>query len=498
MIVPGQRYDSKVKIGLNSLLGAILSPGPLTVNERGYEKARILEALSNRNTETLQEMSTYFFQSSGIYKRLCIYFAKLFCYDWFIEPRISYSSEGKVLEEKMLKDFHRALNYLDDSNIKTNFDKIALEAIKSGAYYAYVLDCGNKFVFQQLPNKYCRCRYESMGLPVVEFNVKYFDTFRNNDYRKQVLAIFPKEIQKAYQLYKEGKLKKETPSDADGWIILSVGAAFRFSFNESGNDTPLLIDVAPSILDLDDAQELDRKKTAQKLVKILIQKLPRDKNGDLIFDVDEARDLHNSVTSMVANAVGVDVLTTFADVEMVDTKDTNSQTSKDDLEKVERTVYNNVGSSANLFNTEGNLALEKSVAKDEAYARDILSQFEALLNCILLKFGKSKYTFKAHLLQTTIFNYKDKVKTYKELASLGYPRTLPWVAMGNSQSSMLSMAKFEREYLHLNEIMLPPPSSTTMSAATQAESTGSNKTGRPPLDDDQKSEKTIQNEESQS
>jgi len=47
--------------------------------------------------------------------------------------------------------------------------------------------------------------------------------------------------------------------------------------------------VIPAIIDLDAAQELDRKKMAQRLLKIIIQKLPLDKNGDLVFDVDEAQ-----------------------------------------------------------------------------------------------------------------------------------------------------------------------------------------------------------------
>lgn len=45
------------------------------------------------------------------------------------------------------------------------------------------------------------------------------------------------------------------------------------------------------------------------------QKLPLDKNGDLIFDVDEARDIHNNAVAMLKRAIGVDVLTTFADIE---------------------------------------------------------------------------------------------------------------------------------------------------------------------------------------
>jgi len=83
----------------------------------------------------------------------------------------------------------------------------------------------------------------------------------------------------------------------------------------------------------------------QKLLKILIQKLPMDKNGDLIFDVDEARDIHNNAVEMLKRAVGVDVLTTFADIEVADMSDKNTTTSQDDLAKVERTVFNSLGTS---------------------------------------------------------------------------------------------------------------------------------------------------------
>ena len=60
-----------------------------------------------------------------------------------------------------------------------------------------------------------------------------------------------------------------------------------------------------------------------------------DKNGDLIFDVDEARDIHNNAVEMLRRAVGVDVLTTFTDVDSVDLSDKNTTASQDDLEKVE-------------------------------------------------------------------------------------------------------------------------------------------------------------------
>ena len=52
-----------------------------------------------------------------------------------------------------------------------------------------------------------------------------------------------------------------------------------------------------------------------------------DKNGDLIFDVDEAKDIHNNAVEMLRRAVGVDVLTTFTDVDSIDLSDKNTTAS---------------------------------------------------------------------------------------------------------------------------------------------------------------------------
>jgi hypothetical protein len=108
-----------------------------------------------------------------------------------------------------------------------------------------------------------------------------------------------------------------------------------------------------------------------------------DKNGDLIFDVEEARDIHNNAVQMLRNAIGVDVLTTFTEVESIDMSDKNTATSVDDLDKVERTVYNSFGISKNLFNTDGNLSLEKSILNDEGSIRSLKLQFEIFFDTIV-------------------------------------------------------------------------------------------------------------------
>ena len=200
--------------------------------------------------------------------------------------------------------------------------------------------------------------------------MKYFDdTFPDINYRLRIINSFPKEFTKGYLLYKQGKLKPEYMGDTSGWYLLDPARAFKI--NCAGSDFPILSNVIPEIIDLGEAQELDKKKTMQKLLKIVIQKLPLDKNGDLIFDVDEAADIHANAVAMLKRAIGVDVLTTFADIDVADMADKNTATSVDDLAKVERGLYNESGSAQALFNSDSNLALERSIANDEASMRSI-------------------------------------------------------------------------------------------------------------------------------
>ena len=498
-------YDfSRIKIGLQHLDDAILDLGSLKQADRTYgDKKVILRALAKKDYDTLRAASNYFYEVSGIYERLCKYFAFLYRYDWYVVP---YIEENGPKNEKILAEFAKVLNYLDNSNIKYMCGNIALEVIKNGCYYGYIVDTKHGMTLQQLPVQYCRSRYMVGDAPAVEFNMKFFDEkFQTIEQRLKILEMFPPEFAKGYVLYKKNRLKDEA-GNTTGWYLLDPGCAVKLNLN--GSDYPILANAMPAILDLDAAQDLDRRKTMQKLLKIIIQKLPLDKNGDLIFDVDEAKDIHNNAVQMLKRAVGVDVMTTFADVDVADLADKNTATSADDLEKVERTLYNAAGVSQMVFNTDGNIALEKSILNDEASMRNLILQFSNLLNKIVSrKFpGKvGRYNFRVVLLETTIYNYLELAKIYKEQVQLGYSKMLPQIALGHSQSSVIANAHFENEVLKLYEIMIPPIMSSTMNAEAILGQKGAGKTqnpesgssgGRPAKPDSQKSEKTIKNNES--
>ena len=298
--------------------------------------------------------------------------------------------------------------------------------------------------------------------------MKYFDEmFMSKEQRERVLKLYPAEFSKGYSLYHQGKLKPEFNGDTNGWYLLSYENTVKFT--ATGEDYPMFISVIPLIIDLDQAQELDKRKTMQKLLKIVIQKMPFDKNGDLIFDVDEAQQLHNNAVQMLKKAIGVDVLTTFADVDVQSLSDSNASTAQnDDLERVERQLYNEAGVSQMQFNTDGNIALEKSILNDAATMYNLLLQFESFLNELIQKFNTQpkKVEYKVQILTTTIYNYQELANLYKEQTQLGYSKMLPQVALGQSQSSILANAYFENKVLDLVNLFVPPLMSSTMNSDT--------------------------------
>lgn len=516
---------NKIKVGVKTLEDAVYNLGDLIKNGNRNlaNKGIIMKALSDNDLNTLRQVSNYFYKTNGIYQKACNYFAFLYRYDWYVEPEVF---DENVKEEKLLTDFSKILNYLDNSHIKQLCGEIALEVIKNGAYYGYIVPSNKSLIIQQLPIGYCRSRYKIGTSPAIEFNMKYFDdAFKDVGYRMRVLNLFPKEFAKGYALYKQQKLQPDYQGDIGSWYLLDPEATVKFSFYNGQYDIPIFINAIPSIIDLDQAQDLDRRKQMQKLLKILVQKLPRDKNGDLIFDVEEAQDLHNNAVQMLKRAVGVDVLTTFADVDSLDMSDRNTTTTTDDLAKVERSVFNSLGFSQNMFNTDGNLSLQKSIQQDESSVRNLLLQFATFLERVVDKMGvgqKKKYSFHLYMLETTQYNYQDLSKMYKEQTQLGYSKMLPQIALGHSQSSILNTAYFENKVLKLHEIMIPNLMSSTMSSEQilgandqnnspknqnnidnknskkSANTTEEKKVGRAEKPDDQKSEKTIQNKESMS
>lgn len=506
LVSPLQKADfNKIKVGKNTLSNDVVKLVNNIVDGKNnnrtprLKRADIVRAINDQNLKDLRAYSELFYNSNGIYSRLCRYMAYLYRYDWFITPIVL---DDKVKAGKIVEGWYKASLLLERSRLKKVFGEIALAVIKRGCYYGYRIEQKTAGFLQELPVDYCRSRFKLNGQYAVEFNIKYFDdTYADIAYRLRVLKMFPKEFQQAYMSYRKGTLPKDFQGDSDGWFLLDPSKTVKF--NLSSSDAPLFVSIIPALMDLDNAQDLDKEKMRQQILKIIIQEMPIDKNGDLIFDTEEVEVLHSNAVAMLAGAIGVDVLTTFADVKVADMSDKGNVSAVDQLEKIERTVYNEAGVSQMQFNTSGNLALEKSIANDEATMSDLILQFEDFAERMLEPFNKNpkRLMYKVQILPTTIYNYKDLSKIYKEQTMIGFSKLLPQVALGQTQSSVIATALFENEYMDLDSLFIPPQMSSTMSAGEEKKidskaPSSDDKGGRPSLADDEKADKTIQNKES--
>lgn len=500
---------NKIKLGPSVLEDAVLDLGTYKkINKKLADKEYVVDAIQRGDLNKMREISNFYYAVNGIYARILRYMAFMYRYDWFLTP---YIQDEKMKQDKVIEAVMKVLRALDSVGVKKRCGEIAFQVLLNGVYYGYKIENADFISLQELPPKYCRSRWTIGDHPVVEFNMAFFDDqFRETTLRQKMLKLFPKEFEIGYKLYKQRKLPPQFPGDGEGWYILDHEKTVKF--NANNRDFPMFIAMIPDLIDLDEGKDLDKKRTIQRLMKLLIQQMPIDKNGDLVFDPDEATDLHANAKRMLQDIFGLDVLTTYADVSVESMLDTNASTAQtDDLARWERQVYNSSGISQQLFNSDNSVALEKSIINDGAALYNLILQFQTFLNQIATKFDKrNKITYNVQILPTTQYNYQELAKMYKEQMQLGFSKMLPQIALGQSQSSILATAYFENDILDLINVFIPPLMSSTMNGdiLTRKQNVNSGKGGptsgegegggRPTNESKGKvtTEKTIQNQES--
>lgn len=406
----------------------------------------------------------------------------LLTYSYVLIPQFSLDNAPKGLKNT----FNKAAKFIKAMNLSTVLPRINKIVLREGVYFGFMKIVDNKPVFYQLPASYCRSRFnDEYGLPILELNASYFDnvSFDENE-RKAVLALFPQQVQ---QLYRR---RKNTATEL--WIELTAAeGGMCFMFNEEG--TPPLIASMSAVADLQKARNLEAERDENELQKLLIQKLPMDKTtGELLFSLEEAEELHNSVCHMVGENPTIDVLTTYADIslESVQESDTAASSSTSRLAKYTDSVYDDMGTTSEIFNASGgSTAITYSIKKDISIMFAWSRQYELWLNVILRTRFKSENNYCAikFLPVSTIFQ-SDSVDMYLKAAQFGYPKTLVGSALGLDALDLMLLSTYENKTVKLDELLLPLNSSYTQSDNSKNLKSNETKTIQP------KNNKNLSNE----
>lgn len=264
------------------------------------------------------ELSRYFFEHDGLYKKLCLYYATLLKYSGILIPNPAFGH--KLSDKAVSKRYFNGLEFLQRVPFKSMQQRFAQKALVEGAYYGVVTTSSKtKLVVIDLPAEWCRSRFrDGEGNDIIEFNVDYFNGVAFSDYKDQILDAFPKFIRQFYRRHKTG------------WVMIPAESGLYFSFSDDG--IPLFLETIPSCVQYDDAVDTERERELEEIRKIIVQKVPHLTDGQLLFEPDEALEMHQGAVEMMKGNKNLSILTTYADVDAIISK-TSADNVSNSLEK---------------------------------------------------------------------------------------------------------------------------------------------------------------------
>lgn len=450
-----------------------------------YSPEEITSIIDSGSLEQKIRLSRYFYNISGIYRQLVTHYATLLNYSGVLIPN---PVAGRHLSNSRLqKKYEAAVEFTDTLKVSDLATSISLKALIEGSYYGLLIELEkNCFTILELPSKYCRNRLKDLqGRDVLEFNLSYFNSLKAKDLQV-TLDAYPKFISKAYKEWKNGKRES-------GWILIPPEMGICFPFLDG---TPLFLSSIPAIVRYEDGLDIEKERDLDETRKIIVQHIPHLDDGRFVLEPPEAEELHEGAVQMLRGNRNISVLTTYADVEAITSK-TSSDQANTTIEKLLNNVYTTAGVSSQIFASTGSSTLQSSIKNDISLMMSFADKIASLISLIVNKVcGDKSLIFEYRFLPVSLHNEKEYVDSAFKMASSGYSFLLPAAAMGFSSRQLLNLKDLENNVLKLTEKLVPLSSSYTQSGTSSAPSADQNPVGAPKKEEEEKAEKTIQNETS--
>lgn len=423
---------------------------------RSYDRNSIDRIVQDGDPVSQAELSKYYYETNGTYKRIILHYATFLTYSWMLVP--SLKNRKDVMNNKQVATaYYKATAFLTDFQTQNKCAKFALKVLIEGGYYGLLNDEGKKTILQDLPFDYCRSRFkDNNDIDIVEFNLKFFDTIRDSDLRTEILKTYPKVIRTAYNRFKY--------SDGPQWVFLPSEMGVYFCFSE---ERPFFLELIPLLDDLEDYKEMDKQRNEQALKRIIVQKIGVD-GTRLVFEPDEAEEMHEGVLDMLQNNTDVDVITTYNTVSLLDLSSTDDE--KTEIEDIQNLIYESAGLSKEFFFSTTDTGLEVSEKNDLAMMMLLAQKFAHFFTILVnSKFENKKVNFNFIILPVSYYNSDQYVDKARDLVSFGYSFITPVVATGLDQTSLSNLKLLENDLLNLDDILKPLQTSYTQSDKTISE-----------------------------
>ena len=451
------------------------------VRTREYTPEEIDRIINSSSLAEQQKLSRTYFYRDGFYKRIILYYATLLTYSGLLIPNPAI---GKQLSSPHIaKRYYGALEFVDKMNLAEIMTRVSIRVLLDGTYYGIIQTLTkDKFIMFDLPTSYCRSRCMDInGDEIIEFDVRYFDSIIDEKVRQETLKAYPKIVSDYYKAYRGEKKRKTIESS---WLTIPTDIGVCFSIVGS---RPIFLDIIPATIRYDNAIDRQEDAELEEIKKIIVQKIPHLSDGTLLFEPEEAEVIHQGTVGMMKGNKNVSILTTYADVDSIVSK-TTADNEASSLEKMLQNVYATAGVSSQVFAPLGVQAIKLSIINDISFMMILANKYARFVTKIVNSlFSNTNISFKYTFFALSLYNKDDFITDTLKLAQSGYSYLIPAVAAGLTQREIVNIKDLENDVLVLKDKFIPLSSSYTES--------GTGEVGAPEKKLEDKSQKTIQNED---
>ena len=322
------------------------------------------------------------------------------------------------------------------------------------------------------------------GNDIIDFDLRYFDSFAIKQKKDLILKSYPSVIQKAYRDYRNGKKASnifQVPSD--------IGVCFQLY-----DGRPPFLNAILASMKYDAAVETERTRGNEEVQKILVQKIPHLTDGRLLFEPDEVAEMHAGAVGMMKGNPNVRVLTTYGEVDAIGSK-TSADHADAVLARVEQNIFAQAGVSGQIFSSTNSSTIKQSLQNDLSFVMYLANRYSFYItNVINAIFGSKNISFKYTILPVSHYNTEDYFNNNYKLLSSGYSAIIPALVIGINQKDLVDLKDLENDVLGLVDKLKPLQSAYTQSSG--ASSNQDNEGGRPAKETEDKKSSTIAKDES--
>ncbi len=442
---------------------------PFRINDQLDRREELIAEL-RRSWSAPKEISKISRQLHNVdanYAKLISYYSNMFYIRYTVMP-IQLRKDIPVADQIYMEEYNRMVEVADGITLEQIIPEALEELMINGSVYltSYKDNATKTISIIILPHEYCRTVFKTtLGTNVIEFDFRYFELYQLAQDKEEALALFPPEFREKWLAHWE---RRETmgPSKDQGWLELDPRFSTSITANEK--ELPPLIWAMEGIFEYDRVRDAETEKTVNQLQKILTHRIPVTSSGELIFDLDEVREIHKAISNITSEHEGLSTITTFGDTQLLKLQEEGTVQNKA-LDQSYEAIFRSSGLNSNIFMGSSDLSLKQNNRTDKAYVWKFVVQMNNFINLVLNQLYNFKpFQAEVNILPITVTEEDDSVRLYRESATVGIGKLEAVVATGVKQRSLQDRAKLE-QMINLDSMLKPLQSSHTMSGNQQTD-----------------------------